>query len=258
MRSLRFIFLSVLLVMSAMTSGAQIRIVSREALDAVASPRLSKDSSSLDFDVRHIVAAPMKNDESPATFKVEMTNIGEDTLDILRLQTSCSCVSATAAQKKLAPGTKTVLTVRYDPKGHLGRFEHKIFVYTTPGNAPSAVLRLSVDVEDGSDISGTYQERMGKIALRSRNIAFIKNRKAVEVLKFVNLSGKDLKLECEDMFLPDCISFESRPKVTGPGQEGEIVITYDPSSGPSPDRAKLILKNLGVQPSQSTINITIE
>lgn len=244
--------------MSALTSGAQIRIVPREALDAVASPRLSRDSSSLDFNIRHIVAPSMKNDESPAMFKVEMTNTGEEKLDILKIQTTCSCVSAVAGQKSLEPGERTDLTVRYDPKGHLGRFEHKVFVYTRPGNAPSAVLKLSVEVKDGSDISGTYQELMGKIALRSRNITFVKDRKAVEVLKFVNLSGKDLKLECEDMFLPDCVSFESRPTVTGPGQEGEIVITYDPSSGPSAGRVRLILKNLGVQPSQSTINITIE
>ena len=258
MKSLRFIFFSVLLVMSAMTSGAQIRIVPREALDAVASPRLSRDSSSLDFDVRHIVAGSVRNDDSPVTFKVEMTNVGEEAIEVLKVQTTCSCVSAVTGQNLLAPGAMTTLTVRYDPKGHLGRFEHKIFVYTRPGNAPSAVLRLSVDVEDGSDISGSYQERMGKIAMRSRNITFIKDRKAVEVLKFVNLSGKDLKLECESMFLPDCISFESRPAVTGPGKEGEIVITYDPSLGTSADHVRLILKNLGVQPSQSTIIITIE
>lgn len=258
MRITAYIFLSCALFLSYMTSQAQIRIVPRERLDAVDSPRLSSDSSSLDFDTRHIVADPMKEDDAPAVFRFEMTNAGEETIKILKLRTTCSCVSASAGQTALDPGDKTMLTVRYDPEGHLGRFEHKVFVYTRPGNEPAASLRLTVEVESSSDISRLYKIGMGKIALRSRSVAFKRDVKSTEVLKFINLSDNDLEVECEEMFLPECISLETRPVVTGSGKEGEIIISYDPSIGTAVDSFPIILKNLGVSPSRSTIYITIE
>lgn len=258
MRSLRLIFLSGFLGLSVLAAQAQIRIVPREKLEAVASPRLSKDSSSLGFNTRSVIAGRMKEDDAPRIFRFEMTNTGADVIDVHRIQTTCSCVSANVARKTLRPGEKTSVAVRYDPKGHLGRFEHKVFVYTQQGDEPAAVLRLIVDVESSSDISRLYQVRMGAIALRSRDISFRKGTRGVEVLKFVNLSDRSLKLECEEMFLPESISFETRPQVTDAGQEGEIVVSYDPSKGDTKELIPLILKNLGVPPSGSTINIRIE
>lgn len=244
--------------MPALASQAQIKIIPREKLEETASPRLSSDSSSLSFNARYVKAEPMREDDPPQVLRYEMTNAGSGRVEVLRMQTTCSCVSASIGQKALDPGEKTVLTVRYDPKGHLGRFEHKVFVYTRPGNEPAATLGFSVEVGSGSDISRLYQIKMGCIALRSREVSFNRDAGGVEVLKFVNLSGKPLKLECEEMFLPRCITFKTSPQVLEDGCEGEIIIAYDPSKGQAKERVPLILRNLGVQPSGSTINIRIE
>ena len=257
MRLSAIIFLICVLGLAS-PSQAQIKILPRERLDAVDSPRLSADSSSLAFDTRHIKAAPMREDDSPQVFRYEMTNVGKDELNVLRLQTTCSCFSATIGQKLLKPGEKTVLTVRYDPKGHLGRFEHKVFVYTGPGTSPAAILTFSVEVQGGSDCSGLYQVQMGSIRLRSTEVVFRKGRRAVENIKFLNQSGSPMKLECEKMFLPDCIRFETRPAVVEDGCEGEIVLTYEPGEGEIRDEIPLILKGLGVSPGKSTVKIRFE
>ena len=243
---------------AALPSQAQIKILPKERLEAVDSPRLSADSSSLAFDTRHIKAEPMKEDDTPKVFRYEMTNVGTDEVSILRLQTTCSCFSATIAQKVLKPGEKTVLSVRYDPKGHLGRFEHKVFVYTGPGTSPAAILTFSVEVQSGSDESGLYQIQMGTIRLRSAEVVFSKGRRAVGNIRFLNQSGGPLKLECEKMFLPDCIRFETRPAVVQDGCEGEIVLTYEPSEEEIRDEIPLILKGLGVSPGKSTVKIRFE
>lgn len=258
MRTTAIIFLFCVLGISSVDIRAQIRILPKEKLESVNSPKLSGDSAALSFDTRHITAAPLKDDDAPETFTFRMTNVSREVINVRKLTTTCSCVSATAGQNILNPGESTSLMVRYNPKGHIGRFEHKVLVYTQPGNDPAAVLRLNVEVESGSDISGIYQVRMGNIALRSKDVRFSRGVKGTEVLKFVNLSGRDMTLECEDMFLPDCITFETRPKVLKDGQEGEIRISYDPSNEKPVDRIPLILRNIGVSPSRSTINITIE
>ena len=242
----------------AVPSRAQIKILPRERLEAVDSPRLSADSSSLDFDTRHIKAEPMREDDPPKAFRYVMTNVGTEEVNVLRLQTTCSCFSATIGQKLLKPGEKTVLTVRYDPKGHLGRFEHKVFVYTEPGTSPAAILTFSVEVQSGSDSSGLYQVQMGSIRLRSTEVVFRKGRRSVEKLKFLNRSGSPMKLDCEKMFLPDHIRFETRPAVVEDGCEGEIVLTYEPVEDDIRDEIPLILKGLGVSPGKSTVKIRFE
>ncbi|MBQ8855431.1 MAG: DUF1573 domain-containing protein [Bacteroidales bacterium] len=258
MRVLAVIFLFLSLGISSESARAQIRILSREALEAVDSPRLSRDSSSLVLGTRHINAAPMREADPPATFRTEISNAGDSPVDIRRISTTCSCVTASAEKTRLMPGDKTGLTVRYDPKGHLGRFDHKVFIYTMPGNAPAAYLSLSVNVESGSDKSGLYQVQMGGIRLRSSEVLFLAGERAVETLNFINLSGRPLKLECEDMFLPADLKFETRPEVVEDGEEGVMVITYDPSGEMPRKEVPLILKGLGVAPSKATVKIRFE
>ena len=99
---------------------------------------------------------------------------------------------------------------------------------------------------------------MGGIRLRTGEVVFEKGVKAVQKLNFINLTGRDLDLECESMFLPPNITFETLPDVLKDGEEGVIVIGYEPSEADRHERIPLILKGLGVSPARSTINVRIE
>lgn len=258
MRLLNLISFICLLCVSWNDALAQMKIVSRDMLEAVASPALSPDSVFLSFDKRLVEVSDMTEDDPPRTFRFEMQNTGTVPLTIHRLNTTCSCVTATVGKKVLEPGEKTFLTARYDPEGHPGRFERKIFVYTGPGNDPAAVLRISVDIAAGTDKARLYHVQMGGIRLRAKEIVFRRGEKSVETLNFINLSGRALKLECETMFLPGDVSFATRPAVVADGEEGVMVISYDPSVNDVKDMVPLILKGLGVPPGQSTIKIRFE
>lgn len=240
----------------AFTASAQMRIISREKVDAVSNPRLSADSASVAFDVRHIIADQMTEDDAPKTFIYNFKNIGVKTLNIHRLVSTCSCASATCTVSSLAPGESAQINVRYNPKGHPGKFERRVFLYTQEGNNPAAILRLSVDVTSGQDHSIQWPVQMGGIRLRVADVSFTQGQKAVETINFLNLTGKPLKLECEEMFLPQCISFSSEP--VADGAEGVMTVTYDPTKPGARDNMKLILKGLGLPPSKSTINIRIK
>lgn len=258
MRFSAIISLICVLSMYATPAQAQIKVLPRETLEAVNSPRLSPDSSSVEFDVRLIQAGKINEDDEPKTFKVEMTNTGNQPIKVLRLQTTCSCLSANLGQTTLNKGEKTQLTVRYNPKGHWGKFEHKVFVYTQPGNAPAAVLKFSVEVTSSADKSGLYQVRMGSIGLRTADVTFVKGSRATETLNFINLGDKPLKLECEEMFLPDYLKFEVLPETVEPGAEAKMVIIYEPTAQQPRNEVPLILKGLGTTPAKSTIKIRFE
>lgn len=245
-----------LLLGVSVCAKAQMKILPREKIDNVANPRLSLDSAAFRFDTRHIVAEPMTEDDAPSTYIFKFENAGDRTLNIDRLVTTCSCASASIDKKEVKPGERAEIAVRYNPKGHPGRFERRIFVYASGENDPAAVLKLTVNVENGKDLSGEWPVQMGPIRLRRSSVEFVRGRKAVEKLRFINLSGKPLKLQCEETFLPECLDFAA--DMVEDGQEGEIVISYDPSKPGAREQMKVILKDLGLPPTKATITVNIK
>jgi hypothetical protein len=200
----------------------------------------------------------MNEDDAPKTFVYRFTNIGKETVAIKRLVSTCSCASAVCPVKEVVPGASAEISVTYNPKGHPGKFERKIFVYTQDGNAPAAVLRLSVEVATGADLSQEWPVQMGSIRLRRSEVSFSASAKGIEQLRFINLSGRPLALQCEENFLPECLSFRTEPAVVEDGAEGVIVISYDPSLPGVRDSMNIILKGLGLPPTKSSITVRIK
>ena len=246
-----------IILLAGTPAFSQLRILPREKIESVANPRLSRDSAALTFDTRHIVAEPMNEDDAPKTFVYRFTNAGKEPLTIKRLVSSCSCAVAVAVKTEIGPGESSQIRVTYNPKGHPGRFERKIFVYTEGEDDPAAILRLSVDVSNGADMSREWPVQMGPVRLRRQEVTFAEGVKAIEKMRFVNLSGKPLTLSCEEAFLPECLSFRTDPVTVPAGEEGQIVISYDPSVSGSRETMKVILKGLGLPPSKATISVRL-
>ena len=248
---------SVMMAGAPHVADAQMKIIPQEKLNAVSNPRLSSDASFLKFEAMMIEAERMNEDDTPKTFTFRFMNVGGDTLTIRRIVSSCSCAQAMCNMPEVAPGEHSAITVRYNPKGHPGRFERKVFVYTQDGNDPAAMLTLKVDVTNGADLAGEWPVQMGMIRLRNDEVKVVEGVKSVESLRFINLSGRSLRLECEEAFLPECLNVYTEPVTVADGEEGDLVISYDPSKAGAREEMKVILKGLGVPPSRSSITVTI-
>lgn len=244
-------------MVSASTAYAQLKLVPKEKLTEVVSPRHSSDSAAFRFLSKSIDAGMMNETDSPKDFRYEFTNVGKETLHINHIRTTCSCVTAVIDKHNVAPGETARITARYNPKGHPGTFERRIFVYTEDISRPAAVLKLTARIETESEFSD-YPVQMGQLRLRRNEVSFTKGKKAVETIRVVNDGDRTLSLDCERMFLPSCITFEISPENLPRGQKGELQIFYNPDKGGENSNLKLILKGLGVPPSQSTIKIRIE
>lgn len=250
------IILTIILTLGlSFVTCAQIRIIPRDKIESVVNPSHSKDSAVLKFDTRHIMAEPMSEDDPQSAFVYPFTNIGREPVTIDRLVSSCSCVTAMADRQKVLPGESAKIVLKYNPKGHPGKFERRVFVYTSAGNDPAAILRLTVEVGNGADMSGIWPVQIGPIRLRRSSVDFVRGHKAVERLRFINLSGKPLRLQCEEVFLPQCLDFRSEPQVVENGQEGEILISYDPSRPGVKEQMNVILKGLNLPPTKARITV---
>jgi hypothetical protein len=242
----------------ALSSQAQIIIVPREKLDEVRNPRLSQKAEFFAFEKTVISADVISEDDGVQTFAFPFDNVGKETLHIQRIVTTCACAVASCPQMIIPPGESSQIEVRYNPKGHPGRFERRIMIYVADEESPAAVLRLNVDVERGKDKSGLYPISMGAIRVRRNQVHFDKGCKAVESCVFMNVSDKPLNLDCERALLPACLSFRTEPAIVASGEEGRIVIAYDPTKGGERERVPVMIKALGLPPSQSAITVIIK
>ena len=214
------------------------------------------DSILLDFSTKHIVAETMSEDETPVTFTYGFKNIGVRKVKISRVITSCSCVYAYCDKNVVGPGEEAAISVRFNPKGHPGKAERRIFVYTKDNDTPAATLLLSTDVENNMDLSGSYPISMGNIKLKGTVVRFRKGVAATETLRFINVSGRSLKFDCDRALLPYCLRFYAEP--VRPLKEGVIKISYDPTKGGERDEMLILLQGLGGTPSKSSIKVIME
>ena len=82
MNFFRHILLVFLFLQLGVAAEAQLKIISREKVESVSSPRLSADSAALRFQTRHIVAEVMNEDDPPRTFMFRFENVGDRVLNI--------------------------------------------------------------------------------------------------------------------------------------------------------------------------------
>lgn len=216
----------------------------------------AKDSLLMDFKTRHIVAEPMNESDSPVTFTYEFTNTGLRKLNVRRVVSTCSCIIANCSQETVSPGETAFISVRFNPQGHPGKSEKKVFVYTKDGNEPAVTLVLTVDVDNNMDITGTYPIAMGDIKLKRSVVRFKEGKAATATLKFVNVSGRSIRFDCDRSMLPECLKFYAEP--VRPLKEGVIKISYDPSKNGARNEMLVFLQGVGVSPRNAAIKVILE
>ncbi|GEM_PF-1938968 len=82
--------------------------------------------------------------QRPVTQRFVVRNVGEETLVIKQMTTSCGCTTATLNPKSIPPGGKATLTVRFDPELHdtEGRVTRTVSIESNDPLHPLVKIRL--------------------------------------------------------------------------------------------------------------------
>lgn len=103
-----------------------------------------------------------------------VSNIGDDTLIIKRVSTSCGCTRASVDKKNLQPGDSTNLTVIFSPASHkiTGRAVRKITIWSNDPNYPRKSVLIKATVQPPPDLKtkGIDFYELPEFAFRSANI----------------------------------------------------------------------------------------
>jgi rhodanese-related sulfurtransferase len=113
------------------------------AVAAAAAPLISVDNP---------VYAVTVQSGSLVSHSFVVTNVGDETLSISDVYTSCGCTTATLAKRDLAPGESVSVAATVDTAGFRGTMTRTISVTSNDPVNSTAVLQINVTIADTAPI----------------------------------------------------------------------------------------------------------
>lgn len=240
------------------TASAQIKLIPRERLDSVANPR-TVEGAKMEFKGGAIVSfGTISEDAGKWQRSIEWRNGGDNTLVVTRVTTSCSCLQAVVQKGAVKVGGGSKIELTYLPKGHPGKVEQRVFVYTNlSATKPSAIITLRGEVTPSADHSADYAHRRGVLLLRRDTITLSGDKPQTERIACLNNGSRALRLEA-DMLSSRGLTLRTEPAILAAGEEGDLVISYKPEEDKKPLWLKLYIKGLELPLRSREITVLIE
>lgn len=238
----------------------QARWQPHDGRDSLAHPQTAPGGEAMRFEERRIEAGDLDEDDAPTTYTYRWSNAGREPLAITRVRTTCGCAKAAYDNRPVRPGGAGEVRVTYYPKGHPGRFERRIFVYTQLSETrPTAILELTGHVAASALPVHDYSYEMGPLRLKQNTVRIGGTERQTERIECLNAGQKALRLTADGKLLPEYMEFECEPAVLEPGKTGDLVIRFDPAKTPQtlPRQIMILLEGIALPPSQRMLRAEI-
>ena len=216
-----------ILLLSAGLCHAQEQDKVLQHLDSIANPIVFKQD--LKFDTEHIDMGEFPDTLCPS-FEFSFVNDGKETIIIDKITGSCSCLTVNCDKRTILPEEKGKVSVSYNPRGHVGKMHHQVFVYTNrSASHPASKLQLSGIVTSTIRYPG-YNTCMGSLRLKRKSVNFgvvsRSDRNRIERIACVNDGSDTLSVSAS---FPVCnwLEIYTEPRSLPPGGEGDLVVSLD-------------------------------
>ncbi len=235
-----------------------------EKADSTFNPLLMKQAEQiLQFDRTVMDVGVLTEDDAPQTYHFTGTNVSGKAIRIVRVGTSCGCVSASVRTGEIAPGETRTITLTYTPENHPGTIDTNAFVYlSSQEKTPVARLTLIGCVRPGADEWARYPYAMGRLRLKQNRMEFNETAGGnllTERILCGNSGDKPLKLS--PAIIPEFATFRTEPEIILPGSEADIVVTLDLSVIPAGRSGTftfpVIIEGVDARPSDRTLTIKV-
>ena len=246
------------MVLLAVEAGAQERrVLSRAELDALVNPTLSEVAQGV------IIAEPATRnmgevaDSERVNAYFVLRNTTTEAIEITEIRSSCSCLKVVTPITRIEAGESVTLRAEFNPSGRNGGFSIPILLYT-PLDSKHPTVRLTVE---GSVIAtdewSHLPERIGTLRLSRKSVTFDRDTRT-ERIAVVNVGERPISLSAQPTI--EGITLRTEPELLQPNAEGDIVITYSPTTEPMRDiETAIIVEGCGTaRPSERMIKIIIK
>lgn len=255
--------LSVFVLAGNMMSVAQEnRLMSREALDSLMSPKVMTGGDAvLRFDTPLQDFGVIYETDSPLAVEYHFVNVSSKPVSITRITTNCGCTVAEIGDSLVSPGEKGTIRIRFNPRRRSGTVDTNSFVYTSlSSKEPVAKLTLLGNVID-NDEWNHLPCRMGMLKLKRKEVFFEPVKAGTAPQQRIPCANVGIvPLTLSSKLLPSFVSFGTEPAEIAPGEEGDIVITINGDMLPpnAPRSFSVVVDGVNGRISDRTINVKLE
>ncbi len=142
------------------------------------SPKLSVDKT--DIDLGNVYSGEIK------TIRVNLKNVGKDTLQIIKVQPSCGCTTVKTPKPFLLVGESDVVELQFNSTGLAGKVTKHVMIQTNDPKSPNTSVAITANVVSDFEIVkyGT--------AINFGNLPVGKQFKETVMLR--NISGRSITI----------------------------------------------------------------
>ena len=233
---------------------AQLPTIPREVREAAMPTTLEGEWMLFEGGVTHSFDTISEDDASWQT-KLHWKSKDGKRLTITRIQSSCGCLVAKWDKRLGVNVSQGEIDVIYYPKGHAGKVNQRLFVYTSLSDEkPTAIVTIVGKVSPSLDRSGDYPHSIGSLGLRQRS-AVVPERGGEARIAVMNCGSTPLRITHDKRISTPNLTAHTEPEVLEGGAEGDLVICYDADVS---EGLMLHLAGVNIPPRERKIDVTIE
>ena len=163
----------------------------------------------------------------PVTVHFELTNEGEGTCTIKKVDTSCGCTEVSYPKGIITENKPFVVTATYDAKT-MGHFEKYIDLYTNGATLPFTLVLRGVVVDKIKDFGGNYPFTLGKLKADANEVVFDDVAKGEYPTAEIHvLNSTSEMVSPAILHLPEYLKADVSPSSIPPGEQGVVIFTLD-------------------------------
>ena len=239
---------------------AQLQLISQSKIDSLRNPRTVTQVPISFAEGTTVQMGVMAEDAEPWRGELRWTNRGEEPLVVTRVVTTCGCLKAEFDEWPILADSVGTIRLEYHPKGHPGVVYQRAFVYTSVSDErPSAILVVSGEVTPVLNPQADYPKAFGYLRLRSTELSFRRGGSRQQLaIACYNGSSEPMRLSTDTLLTSPALRLKSEPSVLQPGEEGELIVTFDPSKAVFiAPTMPLYLRGLYLPPRQRQLTVRI-
>ena len=136
----------------------------------------------------------MSPEQDQAEVDYQVTNQGEDTLRIDRIETTCGCTNPIIEKRILKPGASTKITAIFNKGKRRGKTHSKLTVFMEGNSQPVATLHMIIDIPElvKTQPSVVYWNKQTERSPRTIRIRL--DPKYVETISAIDYNESTLRL----------------------------------------------------------------
>lgn len=236
------------------TSYAQLKIIPQSAIKEAANPTIAQGSTIVIENNGTLSFGTIAEESGSWSGTIDWHTTDGKKASITRITSSCNCLVAEWSRRENTAAKGGKIGIKYLPKGHAGRVQQRLFVYTTLSDErPSAIVNVVGTVTPSADRSGDYGYSIGPLLVRQKELTLPAKGGEIRVA-VMNRGSSPITITHDKRMSIGGIRAHTEPTTLKSGEEGDLVVKYEPNGEP----VMLYLQGVNIPPRERKIEIKIE